>query len=183
MVEQPLNLTRLKSNYKIILIVALSLILLLLFLTLKKVFFLLTTTTASIIVSIIIGVFSPMKISGIELVTFSTIIVGNFFGSFVGAVFGVSLLIIHLIAARYQGGPYIAWTLPIYAIIGILSGFVTDANTLVGMVVAVNVLDNLLTLALYRENYMKTLIFSIGNVIFNSILILKFYGTITGLIV
>ena len=158
MVNQLLNLTRLKLNHKIILISAVSLVLLILFLTEKKIFFFLTTTAISIIVSLIIGYAGPMKIVGIELVTFSTILVGNIFGSITGAFFGVSLFIIHIIAARYRGGPYLIWVLPIYALMGILSGVIFDVKILVEMVIGVNILDNVLTFFLYRENSMKSTI-------------------------
>ncbi len=183
MPSQILNLTKLKSNYKIILIAVLSLVLLVLFLTQKKIFFFLAAAGASIITSLIMGWFGPMKLVGIELVTFSTILVGSFFGSVVGAIFGVSLLVIHLIAAKYSGGPYIAWVLPEYALIGILSGFLANVNLLVAMVAGANLIDIILTLAFYRENFMKTLIFCTGNIIFNAILILNFFNLITTLIV
>lgn len=181
MVNQPLNLTKLKLNHKIILISAVSIILLILFLTEKKIFFFLTTTAISIALSLIIGYLGPMKLVGIELVTFSTILVGNIFGSVTGAIFGVSLFIIHLIAARYRGGPYLIWVLPTYALIGVLSGTIFDVKILVAMVIGVNILDNVLTFFIYRENFMKTFIFSIGNVVFNYILISKFLVLITAM--
>lgn len=182
MLNQVLNLTKLKLNYKIILITVTSLVLLILFLTQKKIFFLLTATMVSVIISLIIRFFEPIKIIGVELVTFSTILVGSLFGSFVGAVFGVSLLIIHLIVSGYSGGPYLIWILPTYALIGILSGFLTDVRMFIAMVIGINVLDNVLTLIFYRENFSKTFIFSIGNAVFNTILILKFFSLIIGLI-
>lgn len=182
MFNQILNLRKLSLNYKIILISVTSLILLILFLTQKEVFFLFIAALASVILSVIIGFVSPMKVVGIELVTFTTILAGSFFGSVTGAVFGVCLLIIHLIVARYSGGPYIVWTLPSYAIIGVLSGFLTDVRMLVAMVVGVIILDNILTMAFYRENYMKTFIFSVGNLAFNILLLLNLFKLVTGLV-
>ena len=182
MFDQILNLRKLKLKYKIILIAAASLILLILFLTQKEIFLLLVATGLAIAISVILGFVPPMKVVGIELVTFSTILAGSFFGSVFGAVFGVSLLIIHLIVSRYSGGPYIVWTLPLYAALGFFSGIFTDIKILIMMVVGINILDNILTACCYRENYMKTLIFSIGNIIFNVILILKVFELITGLI-
>ena len=181
MFNQVLNLTKLKLNYKIILITITSLVLLILFLTQKEIFFLLTATIVSVIISLIIRFFEPIKITGVELVTFSTILAGSFFGSSVGAVFGISLLIIHLIIANYHGGPYIAWILPEYALIGVVSGFLTDAKMLIVMVVGINVLNSILTLIFYRENSGKDFIFSLGNTVFNAVLILKFFSLITGL--
>jgi hypothetical protein len=182
MLDQILNLRRLKLNYKIIAISVASLILLLLFLLLKKFFFLFIATGISIALSIGIGFFPPMKVFGIELVTFSTILAGTFFGPVTGAVFGVCLLIIHLIAARYSGGPYIIWTIPSYALIGALSGFLTEVKLLVTMVIGVILLDNILTLAFYKENYVKTLIFSVGNLAFNILLLLNLFSLVTGFV-
>jgi len=182
MFNQLLNLTKLKLNYKIILITVISLVLLILFLTQKEIFFLLTATTVSIIISLVIRFFEPIKIIGIELVTFSTILVGSFFGSPVGAVFGISLLIIHLIVANYHGGPYIAWILPEYVLIGAVSGFLTDVNMLVVMVVGINIVNTILTLIFYRENFGKHFIFSLGNAVFNAVLLLKFFSLIMVLI-
>lgn len=183
MFNQFLNLIKLKLNYKIILIAVISLILLILLFTQKKIFLLLTAITASVIVSLIIRLFQPVKIVGIELVTFSTILIGSLFGSSVGAIFGVSLLVVHLIAASYHGGPYLVWIVPEYALIGALAGFLTDAKMLVVMIVAVNVLNGILTMIFYRENFGKHLIFSVGNAVFNSVLILNFFNLITGLII
>jgi len=182
MLDQVLKLKKLKLNYKIILITVISLVLLILFLTKKEIFFLLIATAVSVIVSLIIRFFEPIKIVGVELVTFSTILVGSFFGSLVGDVFGISLLIIHLIVANYHGGPYIAWILPEYALIGALSGFLTDVKMLVLMVVGINILNSILTLIFYRENSGKDFIFSLGNAVFNTILLLKFFSLIMGII-
>lgn len=182
MPNQFLYLRKLKLNYKIILIVVASLILLTVFLTQKKIFFFLIATAVSIGVSLVIGLFGPLKIVGLELVTFSTILVGSLFGSTVAAIFGVCLFIIHIFAARYSGGPYIIWVIPTYALIGILSGFLTDVRFLVAMVIGVNVLDLALTSALYKSNLGKTLIFCIGNVIFNTFLILNLFKLLTNLI-
>jgi hypothetical protein len=167
---------------KTILIAVTSAILLILFLTQKQIFIFLLVTAISIAISVIIGFFSPLKLLGVELVTFSTIIAGSFFGSAFAAVFGVCLLVIHLIVSRYTGGPYLVWTIPSYIILGILSGFLTDVRLLIAMVVGVIVLDNVFTLTFYRENYMKTLIFSIGNITFNVLLLLNVYGFVTGLV-
>jgi len=145
-------------------------------------FFLLLVTAVSIVISVIIGLFSPLKVIGVELVTFATIIAGNFFGSAFAAVFGVCLLVIHLIVSRYTGGPYLVWTIPSYIVLGILSGFLTDVRLLIAMVVGIIVLDNIFTLTFYRENYMKTLIFSVGNIAFNILLLLNVYGLVTGLV-
>ncbi len=182
MLNQVLNLTKLKLNYKIILITVTSLVLLILFLTQKKIFFLLTATMVSVIISLIIRFFEPIKIIGVELVTFSTILVGSFFGSLVGTVFGISLVIIHLIVANYHGGPYIAWILPEYALIGAFSGFLTDAKMLVVMVVGINIVNSILTLIFYRENFGKHFIFSLGNAVFNAVLILKIFSLVTSLL-
>jgi hypothetical protein len=182
MFEQIWNLRNLRLNYKIIIVAVASLILLLLFLLQRKFFFLFIATGLSIVLSVIIGFFPPLKVFGIELVTFSTILAGSFYGPVTGAIFGVCLLIIHLIAARYSGGPYIAWTIPSYILIGVLSGFLTDVKMLVAMVVGVILLDNFLTLTFYRENFIKTILFSIGNLAFNILLIVNLFHLVTGLI-
>ena len=175
MVNKFLNI---KNKPRVILIAVAFLVLLILFLTVKKIFFLLAFAGASIILSLIIRLIQPMKLFGIELVTFSTILVGSLFGSFAGAIFGVCLLIIHLIAGNYSGGPYLIWVFPEYVAIGILSGFLIDVKMLVAMVVGINILNIILTMSLYRENSGNHLIFSIGNMIFNGILILNFFNLI-----
>ena len=182
MLNQILDLRKLKLNYKIVLISVASTLLLTLFLIQKEIFFLLIFTMLSIVLSIIMGFVPPMKIIGIELVTFSTILAGSFFGSITGAVFGVCLLVIHLIVSRYNGGPYLIWTLPSYALIGALSGVLTNVNFLVAMLVGVIILDNIFTLAFYKENYAKTFIFSLGNLAFNIVLLLNFFELVMGLV-
>lgn len=182
MFNQLSDLTKSRLNYKIILIAITSLVLILLFLTQKRIFFLLTVTLASLITSLIIGFVQPMKIAGIELVTFSTILIGSLFSPLVGAFFGVSLLVMHMIVAQYHGGAYLVWTIPEYALIGILSGILTSVGMLVAMIIAVNLVNSLLTLVFYRENSGRHLIFSAGNAIFNIVLLLKFFTLITNLI-
>jgi hypothetical protein len=182
MFEQIWNLRSLRLNYKIIIVAVMSLILLILFLIQRKFFFLFIATGLSIVLSIIIGFFPPLKVFGIEFVTFSTILAGSFYGPVTGAVFGVCLLIIHLIAARYNGGPYIVWTIPSYIIVGVLSGFLTEVKMLVAMVVGVILLDNILTFTFYKENFMKTIIFSIGNLAFNILLIVNLFHLVMGLV-
>jgi len=182
MLNKILELARMSLKTKAILVGVTCLILLILFLTQKPMFFLLLVTAVSIVISVIIGFFSPLKVIGVELVTFSTIIAGSFFGSAFAAVFGVCLLVIHLIVSRYTGGPYLVWTIPSYIVLGILSGFLTDVRLLIAMVVGIIVLDNIFTLVFYKENYMKTLIFSVGNIAFNVILLLNMYGLVTGLV-
>jgi hypothetical protein len=180
--DQLFNLRNLKLNYKIVLIAIASLLLFLLFLTQKEIFILLVVTSFSIALSFIIGSFGPLKLFGIEFVTFSTILAGNLLGSFVGAIYGLSMLIIHIFAARYSGGPYILWTVPSYVIIGILSGILTNPMFLVGMIVIIDLFDILMTTSFYRENSAKTIIFCIGNAIFNAFLILNLLKFFTGLV-
>ncbi len=182
MVEQPLNLARLKLNHKIVLISVISLLLLILFLTQKKIFFLLAITAASVATSLVMRVFPPMKIVGIELVTFPTILAGSLFGPFAGAVFGFSILIAHLIAANYHGGHYLVWTIPEHALIGVLAGILTGTNSLIVMIIAIQLFNSLLNLVFNREGFTKHFIFALGNVTFNGILILKLFSTITGMI-
>src|SRR4030042_1395667 len=103
MFNQILNLKNLRLNYKIILVAVTSLILLALFIIQKKFFFLFMATGSSIVLSVIIGFFPKINIFGKVFCIFPKIPAGIFYGPVPGAIFGVCLLIIHLIVARYTG--------------------------------------------------------------------------------
>ena len=112
---------------------------------------------------------------GIELVTFTTILVGFVWGPSTGMTVGLILLILHLIIGRYGLSTYLVWTIPEYIAMGFLAGtmksvgFVNLGIYLSVGIVAINVV---LTFIFSNPYFFKYLPYAIGNALFNVLLFL-----------
>lgn len=80
-----------------------------------------------------------LKRFGIELTTFATVLIAVVHGPYIGAVTGLGLILLQIVAGQYTGG-YIIWVIPSYMFVGCISGvfattdiFVLGALLTVGM--------------------------------------------------
>jgi hypothetical protein len=124
-------------------------------------------------VSFVILLFPALKHIGIELVTFTTILVGFVWGPASGMTVGFVLLLLHLIIGRYAFSTYLVWTIPEYIAIGYLAwalqglGFVTVG---IYISVALAVINSILTFILSNNYFFKYLPYAVGNAMFNAVL-------------
>lgn len=71
-----------------------------------------------------------IKQIGIELATLSTVLVGVTYGAVPGAVAGLGLVTLQLVAGQYTGS-YIVWVIPSYAVTGFIAGFFSGMDIFV----------------------------------------------------
>jgi len=117
--------------------------------------------------------FPPLKHIGIELVTFTTILVGFVWGPESGMTVGFFLLILHLIIGRYALGTYLIWTIPEYIIIGFLAGTMKGFGfATLGMYlsVAIVVINSILSFIFTNPYFYKYLPYAVGNGMFNLVM-------------
>src|SRR3989344_1098397 len=121
----------------------------------------------------------PLKHIGIELVTFTTILVGFVWGPGTGMTVGLILLILHLLIGRYGMSTYLVWTIPEYIAIGFLAGTmkaVGFVNLGIYLSVAIVGINIVLTFIFNNAYFFKYLTYAIVNGMFNVSLFL-YLGT------
>lgn len=141
-----------------------------------KVFYMLAAILATLALAVLLGFMQPVKYIGIELVTLSTIFAGIMFGSLAGAVYGVMILLAHLVLGRYYIGPYLVWLLPEYAALGAVAGIM--GSGIIGLfgisfIVSMNLANLLMTFLVDRERTAHHLPYVLGNTIINSLLLVQ----------
>ncbi|MFH0711326.1 MAG: hypothetical protein V1944_01995, partial [Candidatus Aenigmatarchaeota archaeon] len=121
---------------------------------------------ATIGLAFVILFFQPIKHMGIELVTFTTILVGFVWGPTAGMTVGFFLLILHLVIGRYAISTYLVWTIPEYVIIGFLAGTVKTVGFVnFGIIISITVavLNSVLTFLLSNHYFFRYLPYAVGN--------------------
>lgn len=110
-----------------------------------------------------------IKRVGIELATFSTVIIGFTYGAATGAGIGLLLIMLQIVAGQYTQG-YIIWVIPSYAVAGFLAGtfssvgiFTLGASLLIGMQIIFATFSAILPMG----NISKYLPYGITNIVFN----------------
>jgi len=142
------------------------------------VFFMMIVTIG---LAFVILFFQPIKHIGIELVTFTTILVGFVWGPGAGMTAGFVLLLLHLIIGRYAFTTYLVWTIPEYIIIGFLAGTIKGIGFVtigIYISVALAVINSILTLLLNNQVFYKYLPYAVGNAIFNVSLFIYIGSTV-----
>jgi hypothetical protein len=76
--------------------------------------------------------FFDLRMFGIELATFSTVIIAKTFGTTAGALAGLFLVLTIMVIGQ-QVGPYMLWVVPTYAVVGFLAGFLQLPITQLGI--------------------------------------------------
>lgn len=125
---------------------------------------------ASALLSLAIGKLR-IKVVGLELVTFITVLSALAYGPAAGAVIGLVLIIFHLAIPQYSGA-YVAWVIPEYVLAAILATAISGSVGFVGIAVTLilNAINIFLTFLVYKEHLPKYLPYAVTNVIFNVIL-------------
>ncbi|MBD3204548.1 hypothetical protein GF327_09735 [Candidatus Woesearchaeota archaeon] len=157
----------LKINKKYLIVLGIALLFLLIF---KQVFFIVVLSILSFIISYIINNLR-IKTIGLELVTLSAVLTGKVYGSFLGMVVGLILMVFHLFMSGYMG-LYILWVLPSYGLIGILAGIFSHVNIIslgISLTILLNVIYLSFTFIMTPGRVPKLLPYSITNIIINII--------------
>ncbi len=148
---------------------------------LKKFFFFLAIISATALLAGILKFLHPVKYTGLELVTSSTMLVGIVYGPVIGGIYGFTMMLVHLILGDYYIGAYLMWLLPEYVLLGILSGILgTEIIGFIGVffIAGLNLLNLFFTFVGENERFVKELPFAIGNIIINSFILLQFFSSI-----
>ena len=118
-----------------------------------------------------------LRILGIELVTFLTILAGYLYGPETGMVVGIVSILFHLIGGGYSFGLYYLCILPTYVLIGLLAG-VWSAQPItslgIDLVLLVNGINFLFTLLVTPGGLARHVPFVITDVLFNVMLFTLF---------
>ena len=136
------------------------------------VFFMMIATVGLAFVVLFI---QPLKHIGIELVTFTTILVGFAWGAGYGMTVGFFLLLVHLIVGRYSLSTYLAWTIPEYIVMGFLAGSLQGlgfVNIGVYLTIGMFVINMILTFIFSNAYFFRYIPYAFGNVMFNVLMFL-----------
>jgi len=139
---------------------------------------------SAIILDFVVFLFPAMKYFGIELTTFTTVLIGFVYGPAAGAVAGLILLVLHLLIARYTPGFYMVWLIPEYMLAGFFSGLLKEigfATLGVYSTIAINAINIFLSIILDKYSASEIFVYSLTNVLFN-VFIFSQLGSIAGLL-
>lgn len=110
-------------------------------------FILLALALSAALIAFIVGEFQLKQI-GIELVTFTIVLIGYVYGPTTGLLAGLSLVTVHFILSRSLG-PYIIYDIPAMGMVGLLAGYASMNGWLGGDIstigIALSLLYNLFT--------------------------------------
>ncbi|MBI2578938.1 MAG: hypothetical protein HYW26_04470 [Candidatus Aenigmarchaeota archaeon] len=136
-----------------------------------KLFAIVFFIAAVVAVSFLVNQFH-IRIIGIELVTFATVISGIVYGPVVGAVMGAVLVFISLVFSGFFG-VYYFWLIPEYAAAGYLAWLWRDqpiAALGMNILLMVQGLNIVLTYLFARQNFFKYVVYIATELVFNFII-------------
>lgn len=124
-------------------------------------------TAATAIVAAAVNAYE-LRITGLELATFSTVLIGYSFTPLAGAVAGLVLVTLQMVIGG-QMGVYALWVIPTYGVIGVLAGTVAMPITQLGVVITIgmHILFLGFTSYLTPEGLSGYLPYAIGNTLLN----------------
>lgn len=141
-------------------------------------FVILVLAALSLVVAFFVGEFMIRNV-GIELVTFTTVLTGFFYGPMAGFLLGIILLSIHLILARMYG-PYIIYCIPMMGIVGLFAGYAGAGGWFGGDFVLIGISLSLVynfvtgTLGtIFGGNFFKEFVWNGSNFALNLLLFVK----------
>lgn len=123
---------------------------------------------AVVAVSFLVNQFH-VRIIGIELVTFATVVSGIIYGPVVGSVMGAVLVFISLVFSGFFG-VYYFWLIPEYALAGYLAWVWRDQNIVtlgMNILLMVQGINIILTYVFARQNVPKYIIYIATELVFN----------------
>lgn len=140
-----------------------------------KLFAIVFFIAAVVAVSFLVNRFH-IRVIGIELVTFATVVSGVVYGPLVGAALGAVLVFISLVFSGFFG-VYYFWLVPEYAAAGYLAWLWRDQPIAVlgmNLLLMVQGLNIVLTYIFARQNIAKYAIYAVTEIVFNFILFSAF---------
>lgn len=171
----------LKKNYKQLILFLLSLFLLLFF---RNVFFAVVLIALTIIVSFVSNS-TKLKLFGVELVTFSTIVLGYAYGPMWGLLSGLGLATINNFMVRRGVRSYNFWVIPAFGVSGFAAGilnFVPIAVLGISITIGLHMIHTGLSLLFHSRLHQKYLMYVIPNIVLNAILFFRFATGVLGLL-
>lgn len=174
-----------KLGWKIYLMVAAILLLGVTVIFLEKFFFFLVIAATALLVAVVLRFFQALKYIGVELVTLSTMVVGVVYGPVIGGVYAFTILLVHLIIGDYYTGNYLMWVVPLYVLLGVLSGIL--GTNLVGFlgvffIIGLDLLSLFFTFVGESDRLGKEVPYIVGNILINSILFVQFFGPVVNFV-
>lgn len=136
----------------------------------RSYFIAVSLTAATAVVAFFVNEFD-LRFAGVELATFSTVVLGMMFGPVPGAAAGVFLVMIQLVVGQ-QVGPYMVWVVPTYGAVGLVAGVLSLPISQLGLYLTLGMHAVFLTCtAVFTPQAVsKFLPYSVGNVVLNAAL-------------
>lgn len=127
-------------------------------------------TVATLVLSYVVGSLG-LRSTGVELLTFTTVLAGVAFGPVGGAAAGFLLALGQLVVGRFIG-VFILWVVPGYAVAGALAGLLSEPVSIVGtgIVIGLHAVFSGFTLYFTPGNFSRYLPYAAGNIAFNLVL-------------
>jgi len=154
---------------KYILVLLIALIILLIFRSIASALLLLSATIAlSFIASKL-----KLKYAGVELVTFTVVLLGIAYGPITGIIAGILLETIHLLLSKRGFKIYNVWVIPCFGFVGFLAGNFATVNILmlgVGLTLFLHAVHFLLGFFVLKTQKVRYAIYAISNIILNVLL-------------
>lgn len=141
----------------------------------SKIFAILLLLAGVVLVSAVVNHFN-LRIIGLELATFATVVSGVVYGPVIGAVVGIILVTIHLLLSGYFGVYYL-WVIPGYGLAGYLASQWSAQNIItLGMTITIllHAINMLFSFFFRRQDLFRYLIYVVTNVVFNFIMFAVF---------
>jgi hypothetical protein len=149
-----------------------------------KMFVLTVLVVAAFLLTLFIRTFH-LRMFGIELVTFLTILAGYLYGPDTGMLVGMVSILFHLIGSGYFFGLYYMWVVPSYVIIGMLAGLwsAEPIDSLgVMLVLTLNGVNLLFTLLLSPSEIGRYIPFALTDILFNVMLFILLAPTLVAIL-
>lgn len=137
----------------------------------------------SFAISLLIGKFQ-LRILGIELVTFLTVIGGYVYGPTTGIILGLVLITFHLVISGYFG-VYYAWVIPEYAAAGYFaSQWSSQSIGMLGMTILILLIaaNIFLTLIFTKQELASYIPYTIMQILFNAFMFFVVGPSVVGIL-
>ena len=111
-----------------------------------------------------------LRLFGIELVTFATVLIGVAYGPLAGAIMGLVLVLVQLVMSGYFGIYYL-WVIPEYIIAGYMVSRWAGpdiAGLGLGVVLAMQAANLALTYIFDRYSFFNHIVYTATNIAFNA---------------
>lgn len=148
-----------------------------------KLFVVAVLIAAVVLVSLFVQKFQ-LRLFGLELVTFSTVVIGVAYGPAVGAVLGMVIVLIQLVLSGYFGIYYL-WVIPEYALAGYLASQWASQDILsvgLNITLILQAINITLTYFFDRYSFFQHIVYSATNIAFNFLMFLLLGPMVVGIL-